>query len=121
MMWPTTKTFDWYVEQRRSLATGVRRLITLIAANRKLAAGVAIGVVVILTLIPGYFAWSSRQEVAAAALLFKAVSQLASDTGTAEDVKNQEDGVRMLRELTTRYPRTTARSEERRVGKECRL
>ncbi len=111
MMWSTTKTFDWYAEQRRSLAAGVRRLATLIAANRKLAAGVAIGVLTIITLIPGYFAWRSKQEGDAAALLFKAVGQLASDTGTAEDVKNQEDGVRLLREVTTRYPRTAAGTE----------
>lgn len=110
-MWPSTRTFDWYSEQRRSLSSGIRRLSTIIAANRKLAAAVAIGMLAIVALITGYFAWSSRQETKAAVLLFKAVSYVASSTGAAEDVKNQGEGVRLLREVIGRYPKTAAAAE----------
>ena len=110
-MWPSAKTFDWYVEHRRSLMAGVRRLISLIGANRKLAAMVAGGAFAILALIGGYSAWNNRQEVNAAALVFKAASQLTSNIGTAEGVTKREDGLRLLREVTTRYPRTAAEAE----------
>ncbi len=111
-MWPTAKTFDWYAEQRRSLAGGVRRLVNLIVANRKLAAAVAIGVFAVLAVITGYFALSSRREANAAAALFKAANDLAWNTGNAEeDTKKQEEGVRGLRELMARYPQTAAAAE----------
>lgn len=110
-MWPSTRTFDWYSEQRRSLSEGARRLGAIIAANRKLAAAMAIGMLAIVALLTGYFAWSSRQETQAAVLLFKAASHLASSTGTAEDVKNQEDGIRLVREVIGRYPKTAAAAE----------
>jgi len=110
-MWRSTKTFDWYIEQRRSLAAGARRAITLVASNRKVAATVAVGVVGVLALIGGYFAWSGRQEANAAAVLFKAAIELTSKTGTAEDVPKQEEGLRLLREVITRYPATAAGAE----------
>lgn len=110
-MWPSTKTFDWYSGQRRSLVAGARRVISLVASNRKVAGTMAIGVVAILALIGGYFAWSSRQEANAAALLFKAAIEVTSKTGTAEDVPKQEEGLRLLREVTTRYPGTAAGAE----------
>ena len=110
-MWPTSKTFEWYADQRHSFVAGVRRFMALGVGNWKMAASLAIGVIVIVALVAGYFAWSSRQEADASDLLFRATRELGSSTRTAEDAARQEEGVRLLRELTTRYPRTAAAAE----------
>lgn len=110
-MSPSTKAFEWYTEQRRSLAAVVRRFTTLVVTNWKAGAGVAIGVIAMLALIGGYFIWGARQEAKAAELLFKAVTQLTSNSGSAEDLKTQEEGLRLLREVTSRYPGTVAAAE----------
>jgi TolA-binding protein len=110
-MWPTSKTFDWYADQRQSFVAGVRRFMTLVVGSWKMAAGLAIGVIVIVAIVAGYFAWGSRQEADASDLLFRATRELGSSTRTAEGAARQEEGVRLLRELTTRYPRTAAAAE----------
>ena len=110
-MWPTAHIFEWYTSQRRSLVGAVRRLTVLVVANRKVAAGAVISVVAVLASVFGYFAWGSKQEANAADLLFKAAGQLAVSRGTAEDLKKDEEAVQLLREVTTRYPRTAAAAE----------
>ncbi|MGH7411176.1 MAG: tetratricopeptide repeat protein [Candidatus Methylomirabilis sp.] len=110
-MWLTEKISEWYRNQRRFWGGTVRRFSALVATNWKVAVGVAVAVVAVLASIIGYFAWSSRQEANAAALLFKGVSQLAVKTGSAEDVKKREEAVQMMRDVTLRYPRTTAAAE----------
>ena len=110
-MWPTTKTFDWYADQRHAFVAGLRRFRALVLGNWKIAVGLAAGVVVIVALVAGYFLWGSRQEANASDLLFRATRELGSGTRTAEDAARQEEGVRLLRELTTRYPRTAAAAE----------
>jgi len=110
-MWPTSKTFDWYADQRHSFVVGVRRFMALVVGSWKMAAGLAIGVIVLVALVAGYFVWGSRQEADASDLLFRATRELGSSTRTAEDAARQEEGVRLLRELTTRYPRTAAAAE----------
>ena len=110
-MWPTSKTFDWYADRRHSFVAGLRRFRALVVGNWKIGAGLAIGVIVIVALVGGYFVWGSRQEADASDLLFRATRELGSSTRTAEDAARQEEGVRLLRELTTRYPRTAAAAE----------
>lgn len=110
-MWPTSKTFDWYADQRHSFVASLRRFRALVIGSWKMAAGLAIGVIVIVALVTGYFAWGSRQEAHTSDLLFRATRELGSSTQTAEDAARQEEGVRLLRELTTRYPRTAAAAE----------
>jgi len=110
-MWPTSKTFDWYADQRHSFVAGLRRFMALVVGSWKMAAGLAIGVIVIVAIVAGYFAWGSRQEADASDLLFRATRELGSSTRAAEGAARQEEGVRLLRELTTRYPRTAAAAE----------
>ncbi|HZY31994.1 MAG TPA: tetratricopeptide repeat protein [Candidatus Methylomirabilis sp.] len=110
-MWPSAKTFDWYVDRRRSLSGSLRRFSALVVAKPKVAAGVAIGGIAILAVVTGYLAWSSRRETKAAGLLFQAVKQLTSSRGAAEDAAKQEEAVGLLRELTARYPGTAAAAE----------
>jgi TolA-binding protein len=110
-MWPTSKTFDWYADRRNSFVAGLRRFRTLAVGNWKIAAGLAIGVIIIVALVGGYFVWGSRQEADASDLLFRATKELESITRTAEDAARHEEGVRLLRELTTRYPRSAAAAE----------
>jgi TolA-binding protein len=110
-MWPTSKTFDGYADRRHSFVAGLRRFRALVVGDWKIAAGLAICVIVIVALVAGYFVWGSRQEADASDLLFRATRELGSSTRTAEDAARQEEGVRLLRELTTRYPRTAAAAE----------
>ncbi len=110
-MWPTKRIFKWYGNQRRFLVGTVRRFSALVATNWKVAVAVAVAVVAVPVSIIGYFAWSTRQEAAAAALLFKGVSRLAVNTGSAGDVKEREGAVQMMRDVTMRYPRTAAAAE----------
>lgn len=110
-MWPTSKSLDWYADRRHSFVTGLRRFTGLVVGNWKIAAGLAIGVIVIVALVAGYFVWGSRQEADASDLLFRATRELGSSTRTAEDAPRQEEGVRLLRELATRYSRTAAAAE----------
>ena len=110
-MWPTSRTFDWYADQRHSFVAGLRRFRALVVGDWKIAAGLAISVIVIVALVAGYFVWGSRQEADASDLLFRATRELGSSTRTAEDAARQEEGVRLLRELATRYSRTAAAAE----------
>ena len=110
-MWPTTKTFEWYADQRHSFVAGLRRSQALVLGNWKIAVGLAFGVIVIVALVAGYFVWGSRQEANASDLLFRATREMGSGTRTPEDAARQEEGVRLLLELTTRYPRTAAAAE----------
>ena len=110
-MWPTSKTFDWYADRRHSLVAGLRRFTGVVVGNWKIAVGLAVGVIVIVALVAGYFVWGSRQAADASDLLFRATRELGSSTRTAEGAARQEEGVRLLRELTTRYPRTAAAAE----------
>ncbi|MEK6569686.1 MAG: tetratricopeptide repeat protein [candidate division NC10 bacterium] len=110
-MWPTSKTLDWYADWRHSFVARLRRFTGLVVGNWKIAAGLAIGVIVIVALVAGYFVWGSRQEADASDLLFRATRELGSSTRTAEDAARQEEGVRLLRELATRYSRTAAAAE----------
>jgi len=107
----TEKIFEWYRLQRRLMTASAGRISALVATNWKVAAGVAVAVVGVLASIIGYFAWSSRQEANAAALLYKGVSQLAVSTRSAEDVKKREEAVQMMREVALRYPRSAAGAE----------
>jgi len=110
-MWPTSKTFDWYADRRHSFVAGLRRFRALVVGNWKIGAGLAIGVIVIVALVAGYFVWGNRQEADASDLLFRATRELGSSRRTAEDAARHEEGVRLLREVTTRYPRTAAAAE----------
>ena len=110
-MWPSSKIFDWYADRRHSFVAGVRRFRALVVGSWKMAASLAIGVIVIVALVAGYLVWGSRQEADASDLLFRATRELGSSTRTAEDAARREEGVRLLRELTTRYPRTAAAAE----------
>lgn len=110
-MWPSSKTLDSYVDRGHSVIAGLRRFSGLVLSNRKAALGLAIGAIVIVACVAGYFVWSSRREADASDFLFRAVRQLGADTRTAEDAARQEEGVRLLQQLTTRYPRTAAAAE----------
>jgi TolA-binding protein len=111
MAWSMTKSTDWYQEQRRVVAAGLRRAFGILIANRRLAALLAVGTLVGLLSLVGYAAWTRKQEERAATQLFKAVGQLPTDVKTAEDARRQEAAIQALRELGARYPRSAAAAE----------
>ncbi len=89
----------------------MKRLGELVVTNRRLAIGVGLGILAVAAGIFGYLAWGRRQEETATNLLFKAASQLAIRASTAEQAKQQEEAIRLLSEVTSRYPRTAAAAE----------
>ncbi len=110
-MWPMTKNPDWYLKLQRSLRVALKEFGALVVANRKLAIGGALGILVGVAGIFGFFAWERKQEEKAADLLFKAASQLAIRASTAEGAKQHDEAVTLLRDITDRYPRTAAAAE----------
>jgi TolA-binding protein len=110
-MWPTTKSLDWYLEQQRAVGASLKRLGALVMENRLLAIGVGLGIVALAAGIVGYRIWGRTQEEKAANLLFNAARQLASRGTTAEDVKQQEEAITLLRDVMSRYPGTAAAAE----------
>lgn len=107
----TATIVNWFTGRRGSLSAGARRLRSLVVANRRIAVGLALGAVVVLSVVIGYFVWGGKREVNAAALLFKAENQMAVNTGSPEDVKKREEAVQMMRDVSTRYPRSAAGAE----------
>jgi TolA-binding protein len=110
-MWPKAKTFERYAGQGRSITAGLGRLSSFLVANLRVALWLAGVVIAIAALVVGYLAWRSKQETNAADQLFRAVTQLVSQGRTGEDAARREEAVRLLRELTSRYPRTAAAAE----------
>lgn len=102
---------NWFTGRRGSLSAGARRLRSLVVANRRVTVGLALGVLVALSGVIGYLVWGSKREVNAAVLLFKAQNQMAVNTGSPEDVKVREQAVQMMRDVSTRYPRSAAGAE----------
>ncbi|WP_337287863.1 tetratricopeptide repeat protein [Candidatus Methylomirabilis sp.] len=98
-----TKNPDWRSGPYRLGMEGAKGLATLAVDRWKWAAAVAIGLLILSAAIAAYFAWNSRSETNASTLLRQAVSQQKST--------NQEEGVRLLREVMSRYPRTAASAE----------
>lgn len=109
-MWSSSKALDWYGDQRRSVATGVRRIVTFMATNRKAAVLVAVTVIAMVAAVIGYLAWTAGRQAKAADLLFRAVRELTV-SGAPVDAARQEEGVRLLREVTAGYPRTAPAGE----------
>jgi len=110
-MWTMTKSLDWYLDQQRAMGAGLKRLGALVVTNRRLAIGLAVGILAMAAGIFGYLAWGRRQEETAANLLFKAARQLAVRGSTVEDAKQQEEAIKLLNEVASRYPRTAAAAE----------
>lgn len=89
----------------------VSSLTTFVIDRWKWAIAGAIGLLAFAAVIAGYSAWSSSKEADASALLHQAVSRLDASTPGAQDATKQEEGVRLLREVVTRYARSSAAVE----------
>ena len=89
----------------------VRGLTTFVTDRWKWAVAAAIGLLALSAVIAGYFAWSSSKEANAGALLRQAVSRLDASTPGAQGATKQEEGVRLLREVMTRYASSSAAVE----------
>lgn len=107
----SSKTFSWYIGQRRTLGARLRKLIRIFLSNPKIAAGAAISLIALFGLFMGYSEWRSRHEAKAADLLLKAVSVLPAGSKSAEDVAKQDEGLRLLGDVARQYPRTPAGAE----------
>lgn len=89
----------------------VRGLTTFVIDRWKWAIAGAIGLLALAAVIAGYSAWSSNKEANASALLRQAVSRLDASTSGAQGATKQEEGVRLLREVMTRYASSSAAVE----------
>lgn len=106
-----TKNLDWHLSSRRSVTTGAKGLTALATDRWKWIAATAIALLALLAVIGGYSAWNSRNEANSAALLRQAVSQLEASTRAGQDGAKQEEGVRVLHEVMTRYAASAAAME----------
>ena len=106
-----TKNLDWHNSPWRSITEIAKGLAILATEKWKAAVAAAIGLLALGAVIAGYFAWSGRQETDSATLLRKAVSQLEASTRADQDDTKQEVGVRLLREVMSRYARSAAAGE----------
>lgn len=107
-----TKNLDWhFLSPRRHATEGVKGFTTILADRWKWIAATAITMLALSAVIAGYFAWSSRNEMNAAVLLRKAVSQLDATTRAGQDGTKQEEGIRVLHEVMTRYAPSAAAME----------
>ncbi|MDD5560343.1 tetratricopeptide repeat protein [Candidatus Methylomirabilis sp.] len=106
-----TKHVDWHHSSRRSVAEVAKGLTTLATERWKWVVAVVIGLLALSAIVAGYYAWSSKNETNAAAFLRKAVSQLEASTRAGQDSAKQEEGVRLLREVMSRYAGSAAAAE----------
>ncbi|MDE2059578.1 MAG: tetratricopeptide repeat protein [candidate division NC10 bacterium] len=102
---------DWHTDPRRSAADSAKRLTTFVTDKWKLAAAAVIGLLALSAVTAGYFAWSGRKETDSATLLHKAVSQLDASIRSGSDDAKREEGIRLLQEVMSRYPQSTAAAE----------
>ena len=89
----------------------VRELTTLVVDKWKWAVAAVIGLLALSAVIAGYSAWNSSQEANAGVLLRKAVSRLEANSQAGQDATKQEEGVRLLQEVMTRYAQSAAAVE----------
>ena len=89
----------------------VREFATLVADRWKWAVAAAIGLLALSGVIAGYSAWNSSKETNAGVLLRKAVSRLEVNSQAGQDTTKQEEGVRLLQEVITRYAQSAAAVE----------
>ena len=89
----------------------VREFASLVADRWKWAVAAAIGLLALLGVIAGYSAWTSSKETNAGVLLRKAVSRLEAHSQAGQDTTKQEEGVRSLQEVMSRYSQSAAAVE----------
>lgn len=111
MMRLHTTNPDWHTGPRRSAMESAKRLTMFVTDRWKWAVAAVIGLVALSALTVGYFAWSGKKETDSATLLHKAISQLEASTRNGSDDAKQEEGIRLLREVMSRYPRSAAAAE----------
>jgi TolA-binding protein len=86
-------------------------LITFVTDRWKGAVIAVVGLLALSAVIAGYSAWNSSKEANAVVLLRKAVSLLEANSQTGQDTTKQEEGVRLLQEVVTRYAQSAAAVE----------
>lgn len=102
---------DWRADPRHVVTDSTTRVLALVTDRWRWAVGAAIGLLALSIVSAGYFFWSGRKETESAALLRKAVSQLDVISHSGADDAKQTEGLRLLRDVVHRYPRTAAAAE----------